>query len=33
VYLDNGQILAQGSFDYVRNAIPEFDNQANLMGL
>jgi ABC-type multidrug transport system fused ATPase/permease subunit len=33
VYLDNGQVLAQGSFDYVRNAIPEFDNQANLMGL
>ena len=33
VYLDNGQILAQGSFDYVRNMIPEFDNQANLMGL
>jgi ABC-type multidrug transport system fused ATPase/permease subunit len=33
LYLDNGQILAQGTFDYVRNTIPEFDNQANLMGL
>jgi ATP-binding cassette, subfamily B, bacterial PglK len=33
VYLDNGQILAQGSFEFVRNMIPEFDNQANLMGL
>jgi ABC-type multidrug transport system fused ATPase/permease subunit len=33
VYIDNGQILAKGTFDEVRNQIPEFDNQANLMGL
>jgi len=33
LYLDSGQILAQGTFDHVRNTIPEFDNQANLMGL
>lgn len=33
IYLESGRILAQGSFDFVRNSIPEFDNQANLMGL
>jgi ABC-type multidrug transport system fused ATPase/permease subunit len=33
VYIDNGRILAQGNFEFVRHMIPEFDNQANLMGL
>jgi ABC-type multidrug transport system fused ATPase/permease subunit len=33
IYLDGGKILAKGSFDQVRAKIPEFDNQANLMGL
>ena len=33
VYLDNGKILAVGSFDEVRNRVPDFDSQAKLMGL
>jgi ABC-type multidrug transport system fused ATPase/permease subunit len=33
VYLDNGKILAAGSFDFVRNVVPDFDVQAKLMGL
>jgi ABC-type multidrug transport system fused ATPase/permease subunit len=33
VFLENGKIRAIGTFDEVRNNVPEFDNQANLMGL
>lgn len=33
VYMDEGQILAQGTFDEVRAAVPDFDRQAQLMGL
>ena len=33
VYLERGQILAVGTFDEVRAAIPNFDEQAKLMGL
>ena len=33
LYLDKGEIIAQGSFDEVRNTIPDFDRQAKLMGL
>jgi ABC-type multidrug transport system fused ATPase/permease subunit len=33
VYLDNGVVLASGSFDEVRKAVPDFDAQAKLMGL
>jgi ABC-type multidrug transport system fused ATPase/permease subunit len=33
VYLDKGQILAIGDFETVRKKIPNFDNQAKLMGL
>lgn len=33
VYLAEGKILAKGSFDEVRNAVPDFDRQAKLMGL
>jgi hypothetical protein len=31
--MENGRIIATGSFDEVRNAVPNFDNQAKLMGL
>jgi len=33
VYLENGSIIATGSFDSVRNQVPDFDRQARLMGL
>jgi ABC-type multidrug transport system fused ATPase/permease subunit len=33
VYIAGGQILAQGTFDQVRSAVPDFDKQANLLGL
>ena len=33
VYLDNGEIVFQGTFDQVRDAVPNFDIQAKLMGL
>ena len=33
VYMDEGRIVAQGSFDEVRQAVPDFDRQAKLMGL
>jgi len=33
VYLDQGRIVAQGTFDEVRSIIPNFDKQASLMGL
>jgi ABC-type multidrug transport system fused ATPase/permease subunit len=33
IYLDRGRLLAQGTFDEVRNALPRFDHQANLLGL
>lgn len=33
VYLKQGKIIAIGSFDEVRNQIPDFDHQAGLMGL
>ena len=33
VYIAGGQILAQGTFTEVRAAVPEFDKQANLLGL
>ena len=32
-YLNNGAIEAQGTFEEVRALVPNFDNQANLMGL
>lgn len=32
-YLDRGKILASGTFDELRAKIPNFDEQANLMGL
>ena len=33
VYLDKGKILSKGTFDEVRASVPDFDHQAQLMGL
>jgi ABC-type multidrug transport system fused ATPase/permease subunit len=33
VYMDKGEIVARGSFEQVRKAVPDFDKQAKLMGL
>lgn len=33
VYLESGKILATGTFEEVRKAVPNFDRQASLMGL
>jgi ABC-type multidrug transport system fused ATPase/permease subunit len=33
VYLSSGRVLATGTFDEVRLAVPDFDRQAKIMGL
>jgi ABC-type bacteriocin/lantibiotic exporter with double-glycine peptidase domain len=33
VYMQDGQVKAQGNFDEVRKLVPDFDSQAELMGL
>lgn len=33
IYLDNGKIITQGKFEEVRQTVPDFDRQAQLMGL
>ena len=33
VYLSDGVVVATGTFDKVRSAVPDFDYQAKLMGL
>ncbi len=33
VYMDQGRILSRGNFEEVRKAVPDFDRQAQLMGL
>jgi ABC-type multidrug transport system fused ATPase/permease subunit len=33
IYMEEGRILAIGTFDEVRKAVPDFDRQAQLMGL
>ena len=33
IYMDKGKIVHTGTFEEVRKAVPDFDNQANLMGL
>ena len=33
IYLEDGKILAEGTFESIRAAIPNFNTQANLMGL
>jgi len=33
IFMENGRIIASGTFDEVRKIAPDFDKQANLMGL
>jgi ABC-type multidrug transport system fused ATPase/permease subunit len=33
VYMSEGEVMATGTFDEVRKAVPDFDRQAKLMGL
>ena len=33
IYLNNGRIISKGSFEEVKLKVPDFDKQANLMGL
>ena len=33
LYLHNGELIAQGTFNEVRDKVPDFDRQAKLMGL
>jgi ABC-type multidrug transport system fused ATPase/permease subunit len=33
IYLNDGHVVSQGTFDEVRRAVPDFDAQAKLMGL
>ena len=33
LYMDKSEIVARGNFEEVRNAVPDFDRQAKLMGL
>jgi hypothetical protein len=33
VYLSEGEIIASGKFSELRDMVPDFDNQAKLMGL
>jgi ABC-type multidrug transport system fused ATPase/permease subunit len=33
LYVDSGRVTAQGTFDEIRRLVPDFDNQAKLMGL
>ncbi len=33
IYMEAGRIIAQGTFDSVRQSVPNFDTQAQLMGL
>lgn len=33
IYLEKGQIIAEGTFVEVRNSVPNFDRQASLMGM
>jgi ABC-type multidrug transport system fused ATPase/permease subunit len=33
VYLDGGKVIASGSFTQIRESVPDFDQQAKLMGL
>jgi ABC-type transport system involved in cytochrome bd biosynthesis fused ATPase/permease subunit len=32
-YLEEGQIMASGKFNEVRNAVPNFDRQADILGI
>jgi ABC-type multidrug transport system fused ATPase/permease subunit len=33
IYMDEGRIIARGTFEEVRKSVPDFDHQAQLMGL
>jgi ABC-type branched-subunit amino acid transport system ATPase component len=33
IYLENGKIISKGTFSEVRNAVPDFDTQAELSGM
>jgi ABC-type multidrug transport system fused ATPase/permease subunit len=33
IYLENGKIIASGTFEEVRKKLPNFDKQSKLMGL
>lgn len=33
IYMDKGKVIAEGTFEEVRKSVPDFDRQANLMGL
>ena len=33
IYMDAGRIIARGTFEEVRKSVPDFDHQAQLMGL
>jgi len=33
IYMENGRVIAAGTFDEVRSKVPDFDRQASLMGL
>lgn len=33
IYMDKGKVMAVGTFDEVRNMVPDFNHQAKLMGL
>jgi ABC-type multidrug transport system fused ATPase/permease subunit len=33
VFLEDGKVLSTGSFEHVKNSVPNFDTQAKLMGL
>jgi ABC-type bacteriocin/lantibiotic exporter with double-glycine peptidase domain len=33
IYVEEGSMIAEGTFDQVRSAVPNFDKQARLMGL
>jgi ABC-type multidrug transport system fused ATPase/permease subunit len=33
IYMDNGDVIAQGTFEEVRRSVPNFEKQAQLMGL
>lgn len=33
VYMDAGKIIATGTFDEIRELVPDFDRQAEIMGL
>jgi ABC-type multidrug transport system fused ATPase/permease subunit len=33
IYIDKGKIVARGTFEQVRSAVPQFDHQAELLGL